>query len=293
MNKGNPVEIPLSFDCQGAELYGIVHVPAEPVETGLLTVVAGGPQYRAGCGRQLLTLARELASQDIPVMRFDQRGVGDSTGQFLGFENLEDDIRAALAAFKAAVPDLKRVVLWGGCDGASAVLLNAWKFPEVGGAILANPFVTSNQTQKILQRKHYCKRLMQLSFWKKLFSFQYKPLDYLKSLMTKKAGQKSQASEGQANDDSLDIVKPDAAFVDRMLQGFENFQGSVLFLMSGFSPTRREFDEFVRSYRPWAKVYKRASNQRVDLPDADQTFSTSSAQKTINSAAAKWIKALS
>ena len=115
-------EIALTFDCQGSALLGIVHRPEQPAKRGVLAVVAGGPQYRAGCGRQLVYMGRVLSEQGIPVMRFDYRGMGDSDGEFLDFEYIEDDLQAALDAFATAVPELNEVVLWGGCNAASAII---------------------------------------------------------------------------------------------------------------------------------------------------------------------------
>ncbi len=112
-------EIPLVFDCEGEELVGVVHRPDSPGAIGVVTVVAGGPQYRGGVGRGLVSMGRELAAAGVPVMRFDHRGLGDSSGQFLGFEHLQSDLRAAIDAFRAAVPEIEQVVLWGGCDAAS------------------------------------------------------------------------------------------------------------------------------------------------------------------------------
>ena len=54
---------------------GIVTMPERSNATGVLIAV-GGPQYRLGCHRQFLLLARALAKAGYPVMRFDYRGMG-------------------------------------------------------------------------------------------------------------------------------------------------------------------------------------------------------------------------
>ena len=51
-------------------------------------------------------------------MRFDYRGMGDSTGDVRPFDDINDDIAAAIDEFFRQVPGLERVVLWGLCDGA-------------------------------------------------------------------------------------------------------------------------------------------------------------------------------
>jgi len=64
-------------------------------------IIVGGPQYRVGSHRQFVLLARHLAAQGIPVMRFDVRGMGDSKGKPRNFGQLDDDLRAATDCFFA------------------------------------------------------------------------------------------------------------------------------------------------------------------------------------------------
>jgi exosortase A-associated hydrolase 1 len=133
-------------------------------------VVVGGPQYRVGSHRQFVQLGRELAQAGWPVFRFDVRGMGDSTGTFQGFERLAPDIGAAVDAFYATVPGLKRVVLWGLCDGASAALLYLERAdPRVGGLVLLNPWVRSAHTLAQAQVSgYYARRAIDPATWRAL-----------------------------------------------------------------------------------------------------------------------------
>ena len=131
-------ETPLLIDCKGAELVGIAHLPERPAQRGLIIVV-GGPQYRVGSHRQFVLTARALATAGIPVLRFDYRGMGDSDGDFQGFEAIDDDISAAIDAFTTQVPGLEQVVLWGLCDAALAILFSAHRDSRLGGVIPINP----------------------------------------------------------------------------------------------------------------------------------------------------------
>lgn len=124
-----------TFACEGAELAGTLDMA--PATTGLL-IVTGGNEVRSGPWGSQAALAERIATAGFPVMRFDRRGVGDSSGENAGFEGSAADIAAALHAFRAHVPTLKRVVAFGNCDAASALML-------VGGAgcdalVLANPW---------------------------------------------------------------------------------------------------------------------------------------------------------
>jgi alpha/beta superfamily hydrolase len=88
----------LTFICAGEPLVGVACVPDKARSTGVVVVV-GGPQCRVGSHRQFLLLSRALASAGYLVLRFDYRGMGDSCGEIRNFENVDDDIAAAIDAF--------------------------------------------------------------------------------------------------------------------------------------------------------------------------------------------------
>ncbi len=280
-------EFPVVFRCEGSELLGIVHRPQTPAPIGVLTLVAGGPQYRGGCGRQLVSMGRALAQAGIPVMRFDHRGLGDSAGDFLGFQHVESDLRAAIDCFMESVPGLQQVVLWGGCDAASAVLIHAWQLPAVAGIALGNPFVSSDETRAVVTRQHYRKRLTQWSFWRKVLRFEYDFGEYARAFLARRSGSGSGGGSGSGA-----AAPARASFIDRMLEGLVKFRGPVLLVMSGQSLVSREFDALVGSSPAWAKAYDASAKQRVDLPEADQTFSTGDSRERVNRAISDWVAGL-
>jgi exosortase A-associated hydrolase 1 len=125
----------LTFSCDGDTLAGTLD--DAPGTAGLL-LVSGGNEVRAGAFSGQAQLAALLAGAGFPVFRYDRRGIGDSSGENRGFRDEGPDIAAAIAAFKAARPGLERVVGFGNCDAASALMLNAG-----GGCdalVLANPW---------------------------------------------------------------------------------------------------------------------------------------------------------
>ncbi len=160
----------LTFECGGERLVGIVAVPEQPAPVGVLIVV-GGPQYRAGSHRQFVHLARRLAREGIAAMRFDYRGMGDAGGEARSFEDVSEDIAAAIAAFRRACPAVEQFVLWGLCDAASAALMyiDASRDASVAGVVLVNPWVRSEATLAKTRIKHYyARRLLERDFWAKL-----------------------------------------------------------------------------------------------------------------------------
>jgi exosortase A-associated hydrolase 1 len=296
MNANVLRETPLVFDCLGDDLIGIVHRPAEPSEVGVLTVVAGGPQYRAGVGRGMVSLARSLASHGVAVMRFDYRGLGDSTGEFLGFNHIAEDLQAAVNAFQQEVPEVKRVVLWGGCDAASGAMIHGWKVAGVESLILGNPWVSTQDIRAAVHRKHYTKRLGEAHFWRKLIHFEYNLIDYAVAGIQKATSRIARLVSPRESSHSAaveDTVGDTAGSPnDRMLAGLRQFEGPVLFLMSGRSLISNEFDELINGDPGWHAVYSRPACKRIDLPDADQTFSDGDSRARVNQVILNWVTEL-
>ena len=111
----------VNFSCEGQSLSGTLDSALS--KTGLL-VVSGGNEIRIGAHRGMAKLAGDVAAAGHPVFRFDRRGIGDSEGENGGFTKSGPDIAAAIAAFRDACPELIRIVAFGNCDAASALLLH-------------------------------------------------------------------------------------------------------------------------------------------------------------------------
>ena len=281
----NFTEHALRFACAGEELLGIVTAPEQPEPIGVLIVV-GGPQYRVGSHRQFLLLARELARAGYPAMRFDYRGMGDSTGELRDFDGVNEDIGAAINAFQTHCPQLERIVLWGLCDAASAILLywDTIKDAGVGGLVLLNPWVRSEATLARTHIKHYYgQRLLQAEFWRKLLSGQLglgKALGgFFKNLMNSRSKTTSGADQKHSFQQTMEHVLCD-------------FKGPVLLIVSGNDFTAREFLEYAgNSVNLWAAMQRR-SWTRIDIADADHTFSCASWRALVEAATVSWMEVL-
>jgi exosortase A-associated hydrolase 1 len=123
------------FECEGAMLAGTLD--AAPGTTGLL-IVSGGNEIRSGAFGGQADMAARIAAAGFPAFRFDRRGVGDSESENRGFRHSGEDIAAALAAFKEQAPHLSRVIAFGNCDAASALMLASGA--GVSGLVLSNPW---------------------------------------------------------------------------------------------------------------------------------------------------------
>ena len=137
--------LPLTFVCQGCTLGATLDTA--PGTTGLL-MVTGGSEIRAGAFAGQARLAATIAAAGFPVLRFDRRGIGDSEGEDPGFAGSEPDILAAAQAFLAMSPQLTRVVGWGNCDAASALMLGSGC--GLDGLVLSNPWTLEDEADAAL-----------------------------------------------------------------------------------------------------------------------------------------------
>jgi exosortase A-associated hydrolase 1 len=271
------------FPCAGEQLLGVIASPEKVGNTGVLIIV-GGPQYRAGSHRQFLLLSRALASAGYPAMRFDYRGMGDSTGDLRDFEAVDLDIAAAVDAFSAAVPSLERVVIWGLCDAASAALLywDAARDSRIGGLVLLNPWVRSEATLARAHIKHYyAQRLLQPEFWRKLLGGQLgigRAIGgFLNSLR-----QSRQVGSNTAGQTQL-------SFQERMLRGIGEFPGAVLFILSGDDYTAKEFMESTKASAAWQAALSGRNVAIRDVAGADHTFSSAEWRAAVETLTVGWL----
>lgn len=124
-----------TFACGSKTLVGTLDTA--PGSTGLL-IVTGGNEIRSGAFGGQADMAARIAAAGFPVFRFDRRGIGDSEGENTGFRHSARDIGAALEAFRAMLPQMGRVVAFGNCDAASALMLS--KGAGCDALVLSNPW---------------------------------------------------------------------------------------------------------------------------------------------------------
>lgn len=285
-------ECALGFPCHGSQLYGVLSLPAQPVARGLLIVV-GGPQYRVGSHRQFVLLARDLAANGVPVLRFDYRGMGDSEGDARTFEDLGDDLRCATDRFFDEVPSLDSLVIWGLCDAASAALFYAHQDRRVTGLILLNPWVRTDQGAAQTYLKHYYRdRIFAPEFWKKIregrFNYFEAIQSFLKLMTEALTGGKRivRRTEDSVKENSCHL----APLPERMLDGFSRFNGRVLLIISGKDLTAQEFLDLVKRSREWQKLLASPQVSRLDLPEANHTFSRREWRDQVAVSTSEWVR---
>lgn len=288
-------EEPRVFACGAHRLVGVLSRPApdnaQAVRGGPgVVIVVGGPQYRAGSHRHFVLLARRLAAAGHPTLRFDVRGMGDSEGEPPGFENLDDDIAAAIDELCASA-GVSQVVLWGLCDGASAALMYTARRadPRVRGLCLLNPWVRSADTQAAVQVKHYyASRLGDPAFWRKLLRGGVAwtaPLELARSawVALRARLRRRSGADGRAPADDFKAC---------MAQAWQRFGGPVLLQLSENDLTALEFVEALDAGAPWQQPWARPGLQRVDLAGADHTLSLDADRAAADRALLSWLAGL-
>jgi exosortase A-associated hydrolase 1 len=277
----------LAFGCEGETLVGILSPGAAAAARGVLIVV-GGPQYRAGSHRQFALLARRLAAQGIPALRFDYRGLGDSGGAARTFEDVGADIRSAIDAFQEAVPGLREVVLWGLCDAAAAALFYGHSDARVAGLVLLNPWARSPAGLARSTLKHYYwSRLRDPALWRKLASGRFALGASLRSLLAL-VGAARQAP-AVPRDGSAPALAP--GLHARLLDGMQRYRGRVLFIFSSADLTAQEFLDMCKASRSWQRLLAGPAVQQRTLDGADHTFSRRAWRDQVADWTSAWVAA--
>lgn len=273
----NVRETVLQFECKGERLLGVVSHPAgRPASTGMVIVV-GGPQYRIGSHRQFVLLARALAAAGHAVLRFDCRGMGDSTGPAPGFDAIDADIAAAIGVLQAACPMVQKVVLWGLCDGASAALLYARRTRDkrVVGLSLANPWMHTEQAQAhAIVHTYYRQRLLDGAFWRKVARGGINPLRKLSEFLRHRRDARGMASAGDAT--------------AGMREAFDELRLPLLLLLCTRDATAQAF--LAQLALGDSRLLAERHVRRVDFAAADHTFSSAEWRREVENATIVWLK---
>ncbi|MCW8890535.1 MAG: hydrolase 1, exosortase A system-associated [Sedimenticola sp.] len=284
------LEKPVIFECQGEKLAGVIHSSSERASRGVLVVV-GGPQYRVGSHRQFVLLARGLAEQNIPVFRFDYRGMGDSSGARRGFDRISDDIRAAIDCFQAKHPEINEIVIWGLCDAATAASSYADSDQRVKGLVLLNPWVRSDQGEaQVYLKKYYIERLLSQSFWLKALKGGLDLSASFTSLFNIiRKLKKTKDTQPIAHGNVLDKASM-RSLSQQMEEGLTGFEGNVLIVLSGKDLVAAEFQQSVNSSKQFTELLNSQRFIIHSVLHADHTFSREIWRNEVSETCREWIR---
>ena len=97
-------ETPLFFGSGGAELFGVLHEPDVADDRPAFVFCHAFGEEKLWTHRAFVVFARELATLGYPVLRFDYRGNGDSSGLFeeSTLDTMIADVETAIACVRQA-----------------------------------------------------------------------------------------------------------------------------------------------------------------------------------------------
>ena len=124
---------------------------------------------------------------------------------------------------------------------------------------------------------------MQREFWIKLMSGKMELFKSVRGLLNTAR----QASRNTGQDENLCC-----SFQDRMAIGLREFKGKVLLVLSGQDYTAKEFLEYAASSAAWANLLDGEKISRIDMPEADHTFSSGAQRLAVEDETVRWCKAL-
>jgi hydrolase, ortholog 1, exosortase system type 1 associated len=240
-----------TFACEGANLAGTID--GAQGTTGLL-IVTGGNETRAGAWNGQARFAARIAEAGFPVMRFDRRGAGDSEGRNDGFRSCAPDLAAALGAFREQIPHVRRIVAFGNCDAASALMLA--RGAGIDALVLSNPWTIESDDEEApaeVIRDHYRRRLSDPAAIARLLTGKVSPLKLVRSLVSA-LGPAPKAPQGLA-----------AAMAD----GISGFPGPIHFLIAGRDRTGLAFLAKWDKADPRIRICPGASHSYVE-PEAQE-----------------------
>jgi len=238
------------FDCEGSRLAGTLDEGA--ASSGLL-LVSGGNELRSGAWSGQAQLAARIAAEGFPVFRFDRRGVGDSEGANGEFRSSRLDIAAARHAFLEVAPHVERIVGFGNCDAASALMLNHGA--GLDALLLSNPWTFEDGDEPPppeVVRAHYRQRLADPAAIRRLLTGQVSIRKLLGSLLG-----------------ALRPASPPSTLAQEMAAGLADYSGASVFLIAGRDRTGQAFLSAWDKGDPRIRICEGATHSYVEAHARD------------------------
>lgn len=231
--------------CKGETL--AMTLDEAPGKIGLL-IVSGGNETRNGAFAGQSRLAARIAANGYPVLRFDRRGVGDSSGRNAGFRSSADELREAFKTLRRECASVRKIVAFGNCDAASALMLG--RGYSAKALVLANPWTFDSDTDQ-----QTVPEAIKARYWQKL----HNPHEIMRLL----TGKVSLGGVMHSMRRALFGKSNTTALGEEMARGLASYSGEYRILLAGRDRTAQAFKT----------NYPMGEEPIVACPTADHAFS--------------------
>lgn len=132
-----------------------------------LMIVSGGNEIRSGAHGGMAQLALRISQHGFPVLRYDRRGIGESSGENREFLGSAEDISAAAQFLRQGQPQIDRIIAFGNCDAATALALYG---PDAAivGYMLANPWVIETTSEPDSEEPTISSAAIRSRYWDRI-----------------------------------------------------------------------------------------------------------------------------
>lgn len=275
---------------QTTALIGVVTEPASPAaETGRPGVVLlnSGLLHHVGAARLHVRLARALAGEGYPVLRFDFSGVGDSDPRrdSLSFEQSAVlEVREAMD-YLATTRGPQQFILAGLCSGADMAYLSALDDARVVGLVQLDAWVYRTWRYYV---HRYGPRLFNWSSWRNLLTGR----TYVGPLLRRWIGG---AAAGEPAEEDVFISPYAREFPPRseIAQGLARLLARGVRCLNLFSSGQPEHCNYADQYRHCLSAAGVDLGDRVEvhyLAAADHIFSGLAHQQFVVDTTLAWLR---
>lgn len=285
-------------------MFGIVTVPSTPRRGSRgIILLNSGINYRIAWHCLNVKLARSLAEDGYPVLRFDTHGIGDSEGELPAGDIYAQYIAVETGGF---VPDTldavnyfirqgycRSVVLAGLCGGAVTALLAATHDHRVRGVVhIAGPVTYSAKNRSDNLHPFVADDLLKLYLRKWL-----DPRSWLRMISGKSQYAAMRSALGVALRSRLPGKRAISAENGKALntdfvEAFKRFRESgrrILFIFAGRDAATAEFEDFfARTYLATKCSSASLCIVRV-IPRTNHIFSSEQAQTALRRILGEWL----
>lgn len=269
------MEKAIVFSNEGQKMYGILHepdsIPNPFIEKIGVIIFHAGRQSRRGPHHLYVKVARALCESGFFVLRYDNRGYGDSEGKKQQTpEDWASDAMCAMNFFLTAC-ELRNMILWGLCGGAVLAVHCAARQPGiVDSLILCNLIYKMELGKRKEEFKTVYRKLLSFNFWRKMLSAS--PTHYLrKGLPNLKRRFMTAFFPNQVE---IDFEESAVSYLRSLPKSFSIASKPTLLIFSGVDPAVSGYEKDFLGDPLWGEHLKGIPIDVFSIGGADHNFSS-------------------